>query len=648
MWELLKSQYVPKPFGSYYTAGQALKLLQDKALVNGPKVFSTDPNVDTWLFKTRTDRFLSIMQDACYVVPKGPDGTIAAGDTPTIEKLFEWLDFESRCMGMAMRYHNATSPDLNDMIIAQTILEDVTNYSNNKGKFRCAAQNHLMGMFTLARALERFVVGYQRMSLIWEVNALPVRINGIYQRFDIPDDLYKATGFNVINAEVGYYADVKMRYEAFQVFNDTLLKRTDTQGGTSGAALHRFEDWGVPLLPNDGRDPPDIIPDAEGKITLPFWSKDVYIPVPAQPKTSGDGEGTHSSMKVDPKPEPKVEAKKMPTPPSTPRGTAKSASAKKPTPPSEPPEWVNPVLPTGIDRKLEKGKDYKNLDFKAFLLLCGTIQAASMSDGPHATNIATSGWRQYLRRFVFYASTVFGITTEGTLKTTMLNATDDEWLKLYHYIMGNTSLPVSQCFALVESMLVMLGKVKDDEAHRSNSRLLLKTIRNNLGCKFSENVLATFRVDKIGGLVRSEPTIMLVDFDYRTKSTSGNTDNIESGLQSLGFAQLSVFQPDRELVTEPNTFLQIARNLRHRLKTNTALGSKTTVHVWFSFAAVMKFNPAQHDAKLNVPDGFFNKFTDILVEIQKDVARPILVRLLPDGEFHGLSTDLRKVASTFD
>eukprot|EP00435_Cladocopium_sp_Y103_P002413 s4233_g1.t1 len=109
-------------------------------------------------------------------------------------------------------------------------MEDVTNFVNNKGKFRCAAQNHLMGMLTLSRALERFVVGYQRMSLIREVNALRVKINGIYQRLDIPDDVYRATGFNVTSAEYGYYGDVKMRHEAFQVFNDTLLKRTETQG----------------------------------------------------------------------------------------------------------------------------------------------------------------------------------------------------------------------------------------------------------------------------------------------------------------------------------------------------------------------------------------------------------------------------------
>eukprot|EP00435_Cladocopium_sp_Y103_P046313 s1586_g13.t1 len=190
-------------------------------------------------------------------------------------------------------------------------------------------------------------------------------------------------------------------------------------------------------------------------------------------------------------------------------------------------------------------------------------------------------------------------------------------------------------------MLVMLGKVKD-ESKQSNA-LLLKTIRNNLGCKHSESVLSTSRVGEIGGLVRSEPTIMLVDFDYRTKaSSSGNADNIESGLQAMGFAQLSVFQPDRELVSDSATFMSIAKNLRNHLKENTALGSKTTV-----FASVMKFSPAQRDAKLNVPDGYFNKLTDLLVDI-KEVARPILVCLLPDGEFLGVSTDLRKLANSFD
>eukprot|EP00435_Cladocopium_sp_Y103_P000505 s234_g1.t1 len=144
------------------------------------------------------------------------------------------------------------------------------------------------------------------MQLIGEVNALRVKINGIYQRFDIPDDVYRATGFNVINAEMGYYHDVKMRYEAFQVFNDTLSKRTETQGGTNVTSLHRFEDWGVPLTLADGRDPPSIVVDEKGELTLPFWSKDVYLPNPAQAKTSGDGEGSHSSTKVDPTPEPKA------------------------------------------------------------------------------------------------------------------------------------------------------------------------------------------------------------------------------------------------------------------------------------------------------------------------------------------------------
>eukprot|EP00435_Cladocopium_sp_Y103_P032756 s3768_g8.t1 len=116
----------------------------------------------------------------------------------------------------------------------------------------------------------------------------------------------------------------------------------------------------------------------------------------------------------------------------------------------------------------------------------------------------------------------------------------------------------------------------------------------------------------------------------------------------MGFNQLSVFQPTRELVGDPNHFLQIVRNLRYHLKINESIGSKATVHIWISFASVMKFNPAQRDAKLCIPEGYFNKMTDILVDIQKEVARPILVCLLPDGEYHSVSTDLKGVASTFD
>ena len=63
---------------------------------------------------------------------------------------------------------------------------------------------------------------------------------------------------------------------------------------------------------------------------------------------------------------------------------------------------------------------------------------------------------------------------------------------------------------------------------------------------------------------------------------------------------------------------------------------------------VEKFSPAQHDAKLNVPEGYFNRLAEFLVDIQTEVARPILVCLLPDGESHGVSTDLRKLATSFD
>ena len=142
--------------------------------------------------------------------------------------------------------------------------------------------------------------------------------------------------------------------------------------------------------------------------------------------------------------------------------------------------------------------------------------------------------------------------------------------------------------------------------------------------------------------------MVLVDFDYRTKSTSGNVDNMESGLQNLWFSQLNVFQPARGQIADPIAFMNMARALKQHLKANTSLGSKTTVHIWFSFAAVMRFNPAQHDARLNVPEDYFQKLVTIFLDIQKEVASPILVCLLPDGEFHGVSTYLSKVASSFD
>eukprot|EP00435_Cladocopium_sp_Y103_P061353 s114_g23.t1 len=229
-------------------------------------------------------------------------------------------------------------------------------------------------------------------------------------------------------AEAGQYQGLRMRHEAFQVFNDYLLQKTEKQGGTSaGTALHRLDDWDVPLLIGDGREPPDIQVDP---------GQDKF---PSGPNMSTTQRKLRSQdlVMVEVLGMLRIQRQNL-SRRQTPRGSA--SSSKKPTPPEEPPEWVNPVLPIGIDRKVPSGEGYKKTEYRALLLLSGVNFICSMSDGPHASRVSTTGWRQYLRRFVFYAATTFGIAAEGIVRTTMLADDDEEWHRLYHCTTGSVSV----------------------------------------------------------------------------------------------------------------------------------------------------------------------------------------------------------------
>jgi hypothetical protein len=171
---------------------------------------------------------------------------------------------------------------------------------------------------------------------------------------------YKGTGYSVFKAEMGQYHGVKARHEAFQVFNEFLIKKTETQGGTSSAALHRLHDWNVPLMMDDGRDPPPITKEDAGSASQAALDRTFMKP----------------------------QVKKKPTPLTSPKGAPPTAGPKQP---DHPPDWVIATTPTGIETQIYSGKDYYDHDYSVALLLSGVNFVCSHTDGPHASNFNLNG-----------------------------------------------------------------------------------------------------------------------------------------------------------------------------------------------------------------------------------------------------------------
>jgi hypothetical protein len=93
--------------------------------------------------------------------------------------------------------------------------------------------------------------------------------------------------------------------------------------------------------------------------------------------------------------------------------------------------------------------------------------------------------------------------------------------------------------------------------------------------------------DELGGQVRKNKCLILTDLTYQTKSSSKTTHDIEAGLNNM-CAFVKVYQLPYESLENPEAFLQLARNALTFLRTNAETIPNITVHVWISFASLIK------------------------------------------------------------
>ena len=419
----------------------------------------------------------------------------------------------------------------------------------------------------------------------------------ILQTFDIPQGILIGLGYNVSIADEGArYSEKEKRHACHSQIKDFITTLTETQGGTGGN-LHNFDYWDVPLLINDGRQPDEF--DAWNN-EEPSWAQE--SPTGGQSASGGTTSQSGSQSQASAPPGGNIQPKKMPRPPTSGGATSSSQSAFRTGPgpepssgPSEPEkdkdqapkeDWVKRKKPSNVEVRVHAAEDYARQEQRISFLRSGREFIISTVEGPHSTHTygANLVWRQYLRRLTFHAALSFNILTEGQLDSQMINENDHEWLKLYHYIITTTEFVRCKGYPVTEVLAMLTLGIH--ETVEGGIRRRLKSLGNQIG-QFIVGKPWIDTWDELGGQVRKNKCLILTDLTYQTKSSSKTTHDIEAGLNNMG-AFVKVYQLPYESLENPEAFLQLARNALTFLRANAETIPNITVHVWISFASLIK------------------------------------------------------------
>eukprot|EP00435_Cladocopium_sp_Y103_P018984 s1948_g4.t1 len=271
---------------------------------------------------------------------------------------------------------------------------------------------------------------------------------------DIPDDIRRKVQVSQ------HKRHQKARSVCIKAITEFATKMSDIQGGTAmdASEAHRFEQWREPLEFGDGRLPEEEVLTREKS---PEWlSDDEQEVIEVEEDEDEDEQEDRPLRGATP-----IQPKRMPRPPDTPppRGAASSSSGARGSqePNADDPnyvpndEWIGRRYPSGIESIVHTGRGYINRDTRTKLLTAGNIYVPSLVEGPHATR--TCGvklqWRQYLGRLAFYSAVMYGVVSETVLQDEVTRDSDQEWLRLYHYLVVHTDIVRCKAYPFVEVLI---------------------------------------------------------------------------------------------------------------------------------------------------------------------------------------------------
>ena len=298
--------------------------------------------------------------------------------------------------------------------------------------------------------------------------------------------------------------------------------------------------------------------------------------------------------------------------------------------------------PSTVEVRLHAAEDYAQQEQRIAFLRSGRDFVVSTIEGPHTTHKYGTNliWKQYLRRLTFHAALSFNMLTEGQLDSHMINESDYEWLKLYHYIITTTEFVRCKGYPVTEVLAMLTLGVEDTVEGDTRNKL------KKLGSKIGQFIIGKpwmDQWDELGGQVRNNKSLILTDLTYQTRSSSRIVHDIEAGLNNMGLSSIKVYQLPYESLEKPEEFLKLATDALTLLRTNTATFTSVTIHIWISFASLFR-----GQNRMLVPNAdFVAKLAGIIGEISQEAPLPIFVNILKDARFLGSQSSIVSIAEEF-
>ena len=375
---------------------------------------------------------------------------------------------ESYGLGYALRRHNARmASSQGKKIIVQNVLEDWMSMSYNLSLERTAAVVHLQTILMVSKMLHEWLLRFETVHQVSHLcKVIKGHLDKMKQAIDLRSDIWELGGYNIEKADQGMFDDVEMRNRTFSCIRDYITTTASTQSGQASADNHHIDQWDVPLMPKDGRNPP-AQPDH------PTWDPSPIRMMTDQQQREADAQRAQHEQQSGPS-GPTIggrEGSSSASGSAPPRKAPPAAKARPSTPPSMR-DWVIPRVPNGYVFKVSKLPDHRNTDFVTSAWMDEADRfLLSIIQGPAAMAASKTGsapWAQYLRRVTSYACMVFGVCSPTVVTDEeAASIPEKDWLRCYSHIVRKYLLTRTGCYLSTASMLVMLGYHDTDVANVS-------------------------------------------------------------------------------------------------------------------------------------------------------------------------------------
>ena len=549
---------------------------------------------------------------------------------------------ESYGLGYALRRHNARmASSQGKKIIVQNVLEDWMSMSYNLSLERTAAVVHLQTILMVSKMLHEWLLRFENVNQVSHLcKVIKMHLDKMKQAIDLRSDIWELGGYNIEKADQGMFDDVEMRNRTFSCIRDYITTTASTQSGQTSADDQHIDQWDVPLMPKDGRNPP-AQPDH------PAWDPSPIRMMTDQQQREADAQRAQHEQRYG-SGGPTIggrESSSSASGSAPPRKAPPAAKARPSTPPSMR-DWVIPRVPTDYIFKTSKLPDHRSTDFTTSAWMDETDRfLLSIIQGPSAMAASKTGsapWAQYLRRVTSYACMVFGICSPAVVTDEeAASIPEKDWLRCYSHIVRKYLLTRTGCYLSTASMLVMLGYHDTDIANASGFGRIKKSITNHLGCKIIDSPTAPRDTDQLAGDFRAGYTVLVTDLMYRVGTQSG-AHGIQMGLSDMGWESVMVFRIHDAIADNPlGKFMETLGKVKDYLENEIMDDGQVTVHLWLSLQFLHSPKPPH---LVMIENTFKDDFVKEIIDLDQITSRPVIVAVNDDSWFNGMDSMTSRLA----